>query len=111
MFAITTPAARTSDPRSSHEAADDITMSGQRAFQQKTTANAVRRFPGFTSRELAEKLKLDRYMLARRLSECEAAGEVRRGQMRRCGVSKKLATTWYPPEVAEQLALPMAVNA
>lgn len=108
MFHIASPAARNTDPLSSHIAAEEVTVSGKRAFQQQTTAAAVKRYPGKTSRELSVLLKLDRHMLGRRLSECEEEGLVRRGAMRKCGVSKKLATTWFPPGVAEQLSLVLA---
>lgn len=98
-------AARNSDPISSHLADKALTVSGQRAFQQQTTASAVKRYPGKTSRELSVLLKLDRHMLGRRLSECEEEKLVRRGAMRRCATSGRLSLTWWPPEVAEQLSL------
>ncbi|WP_396615541.1 winged helix-turn-helix domain-containing protein [Lysobacter soli] len=99
--------ARTSDPITSHIAAAEVSMSGQRAFQAQTTAAAVKRYPGKTSRELSVLLKLDRHMLGRRLSECEEEKLVRRGAMRRCATSGRLSLTWWPPDVAEQLALPI----
>lgn len=49
-----------------------------------------------TSFELALLTDLDRYMLARRLPECETAGRVRRGAMRRCTVTGRLAMEWLP---------------
>jgi len=98
-------AARNRDPITSHLAAAEISMSGQRAFQQQTTASAVKRYPGKTSRELSVLLKLDRHMLGRRLSECEEEKLVRRGAMRRCATSGRLSLTWWPPDVAEQLSL------
>ncbi len=99
--------ARATDPSTSHEAADYMTTSGKRAAQQALTAKAVEQYPGLTSMELGRRARMGRYMLARRLPECEEAGMVRRGQARRCSASGRTAVTWYPPGEAEQLALPM----
>ncbi len=93
---VATPAARRRDPVSSHLAAAHITRSGKRGAQQDQATAAVRQFPGHTSFELAMLTELDRYMLARRASECEAAGRIRRGELRRCSVSGRTALTWWP---------------
>jgi hypothetical protein len=111
MHAVTTPIARNSDPFTSHEAAEVLTMTGVRAAQQRLAALAVKQYPGLTSLELSQRARMDRYMLARRLPECEEAKEVRRGQVKKCSVSGRSAVTWYPPEVAEQLSLQMTVAA
>lgn len=94
--AVATPAARRTDPESSHQAAEIHTLSGKRAHQQDQAAAAVRKFPGRTSFELATCTDLDRYMLARRLPECETAGRVRRGAQRACSVTGRLAMEWLP---------------
>lgn len=99
---IQTPAARDSDQRSSHAAAEAITMSGARRKQHGMATAAVASYPGHTSLELAGCSGMDRCVLARRLPECETAGTVRRGQMRQCKVSGRLAMTWWPPGEAEQ---------
>lgn len=91
---VQTPIARASDPLSSHLAAEAITASGVRFSQQKQAADAVRRDPGHTAQELAELTGLDRYMLGRRLSECEVAGRVRKGPMRNCSVTGRKAHVW-----------------
>ena len=88
---VETPIARRSDPESSHRAAEHHTRSGKRGAQQDQAAAAVRQFPGCTSFELAMRTHLDRYMLARRLPECEAAGRVRRGTQRTCGITGRPA--------------------
>ena len=93
---VRTPAARRTDPESSHRAALHITRTGKRGAQQDQAIAAVRQFPGCTSFELAMRTHLDRYMLARRASECEAAGRIRRGELRRCSVSGRTALTWWP---------------
>lgn len=94
--AVATPAARRTDPESSHQAAEIHTLSGKRAHQQDQAAAAVRQFPGRTSFELAMRTHLDRYMLARRLPECEVAGRVRRGNQRTCGITGRMAMEWLP---------------
>lgn len=93
---IETPAARSTDPITSHEAAQSHTRSGARRGEQAVAIAAVRAQPGQTSLELAEICGLDRYMLARRLPECETAGEVHRGEIRRCCASGRKALTWWP---------------
>lgn len=100
--------ARKSDPRSSHEAAEAVTASGARAGQQDLTAKAVERYPGLTSLELSKRSRIDRYTLARRLSECEEARMVKRGPSRRCTVSGRTAVTWWRPDDAVQLSLGIA---
>jgi hypothetical protein len=102
---IMTPAARSTDPHASHDAERHINQSGVRARQQNMAAQAVKIYAGMTSLEIAEKATLCRYMLARRLPECETAGKVYRGQERRCSVSGRLAATWYPVGHTEQLGL------
>lgn len=93
---VTTPAARNTDPDTSHAAATEITRSGARAYQQAQTIAAVRQWPGRTSQELAELSGLDRYMLARRLPECETAGAVKRGVVIECTVTRRKALSWWP---------------
>lgn len=93
---VETPAVRRSDPITSHLAAEAHTASGARAHQQHLTVAAVRAFPGLTMQELAEQTGLDRYMLGRRISECETAGLVRRGEKRQCSVSGRMAESWEP---------------
>ncbi|WP_408953010.1 winged helix-turn-helix domain-containing protein [Lysobacter sp. Hz 25] len=96
MQRIHTPAARATDPATSHLAADAITASGARDAQQQLAAEVVRQHPGYTSNELAQFCELDRYALARRLPECATAGAVRKGRARTCRVSGRSAVTWWP---------------
>jgi hypothetical protein len=96
MRRIETPAARNTDPSTSHEAAAEVTASGLRAFQQAQTVSAIRAYPGRTMQELAELTGLDRYMLGRRVSECETAGLVVRGVKRRCSITGRSAEPWWP---------------
>ncbi len=98
---IETPAARATDPDTSHIAANEVTATGMRAEQRAKTLAAVRAFPGSTMQELADKTGLCRYMLGRRISECETAGVVFRGLKRCCSVTGRMAEPWFAgkPEV------------
>lgn len=80
--------ARRGDPLGSHQAAVDVTTSGRRDAECAVVLEAVRRFPGRTSHELArdaeplgslrlgQELDAWRYTLARRLPELEDGGLV-----------------------------------
>ncbi len=59
--------ARSSDPSTTHEAANYIVATGVQGDQQAAAASAVRRFAGLTSLELANETGICRYVLARRL--------------------------------------------
>lgn len=93
---IETPAARNSDPITSHLAAEHITRSGVRAQQQALTYAAVKANPGCTSFEIAHASGIDRYVLARRCPEVELAGLIKRGETKHCLVTGRLALTWWP---------------
>lgn len=88
------PRSRSDDPESSHDAADAVRRSGALAAQQKAVLEAVKQWPGLTSLELAARLKLDRYQVARRLPEIETAGRIRRGEIKTINHRKHL--TWWP---------------
>ena len=95
MLNIQTPAARSGDPESSHAAADEVTKSGARQYQMALVVDLVHKTNGKTSRELAALHDQDRYMVARRLSEAETAGEVMKGDIRICEIGKRKAVTWW----------------
>lgn len=105
MLDVRPHAARSTDPGTSHEAAAHHTKTGARARQQALAVAAVEQYPGLTSLELALRTSMDRYVLARRLPECEDALAVRRGQERKCSVSGRTAITWWPPGAEEQMRL------
>ena len=89
------PAARRSDPESSHQASDAITRSGQRGQQIGMAIDAVRMHPGSTSYELALATDIDRYVMARRLPDALKVGAVVKGEQRTCDVTGHLALTWW----------------
>ncbi len=98
LIRVETPAARNTDPETSHEAAEHVTASGTRAQQQAQTIAAIRAFPGRTMQELAELTGYCRFMLGRRVSECETAGAVRRMPKRKCAVTGRSAEPWEPTD-------------
>ena len=91
---VRTPAARATDPDTSHTAAEAVTRSGVRAHQQRQVLAALRQWPGCTSAELAQRASMDRYAVARRLPEL-APEFAWRGGSRTCGVSGRPAVTWW----------------
>lgn len=99
-FLSRSPAAATADPITSHLAAEAVTQSGLRDRQALQVLEAVRRFPGKTSRELAAASGLDRHMCGRRLGELRSSGLVRNGETRVCAVSGMKSLTWIA-EAAE----------
>ena len=89
--------ARRTDPQSSHAAGRKVEANGKASDQRAQCLQAVERFPGHTSQELADKLGFDRYMLARRLPELRQRGLVRNGTApRECTVTGNLAMAWWP---------------
>ena len=86
--------ARSTDPMTSHVAAQHITASGLRSLQQHQTLAAVRAYPGLTGQELAQASGICRYTLARRFPEVEEMGLIRRSEARTCAVTGRKAATW-----------------
>lgn len=92
---IATPAARGTDPSSSHESAEHITSTGTRRRHMTIVVCAVAAYPGLTSAELAPLCGLERHEVARRTSDAEAAGAIRKGPMKR-QANGRSAVTWFP---------------
>jgi len=99
------PIARSTDPRTSHEAAASL---GKRADQQRYVLDCVKRTPFRTSAELArdatfskpQEFQHYRYLFARRLPELRDAGYLMNGRVRPCTVTGKSALTWVEVEKA-----------
>lgn len=90
-----TPAARITDPITSHLAAEEHTASGKRGKHVGLVIDAVRRWPGRTSAELAPLCGLERHEVARRTADAEKSGAIRKGEIRRCNTSGRSAVTWW----------------
>ena len=88
--------ARTTDPATSHEAAQELVTSGALGVQQRDAMKRVRNFPGRTSSELAGGDVRIRYQLARRLPELARMGKVTKGPARTCRVTGRSSITWRP---------------
>ena len=87
------PQARATDPASSHGAARSVREIAAR--QARLTLELVEDYPASTSRELSHRsTELDRYQIARRLSDLERAGKVRTGPIRNCAYGRP-SPTWY----------------
>lgn len=97
---VETQAARNTDPDTSHEAAERITESGERARQAQRVLLCVTLYPGRTSAEIAGLMFAERQMPARRLPELVTAGAVERGPKRKCAVAETNAITWWPAGAA-----------
>lgn len=91
---IQTPAARATDPETSHQAAEHMNETGKRRSQQYATLALVKEFPSSTSFELSRRGSLDRYQVARRMSELRTAELVEEIGSRVCKISRRHATIW-----------------
>lgn len=88
--------ARSTDPHTSHEAADEAETSGRAAGQRKTCKNQVDREPGMTAAEIAAATGMERHVPSRRLPELREAGMVTNKEVRICSVTGRRSMTWYP---------------
>jgi hypothetical protein len=89
------PLARSSDPASSHIAAEEFTRSGRRANQKHQLLEWLRQQTRpLTSAEIARDSGLDRHGVARRLPDCERDRLVERHPMRQCTAMGTPAITW-----------------
>lgn len=108
MIYTDTPRSRRDDPETSHLAADEIKASGRLARQQAFVLESVRRFPGCTAIELAQKMsdyddspegvlgwRFFHDWTRRRLPEL-APHKVTKGPIRKCTKSGRNAITWWP---------------
>ena len=94
------PRARSTDARSSHEAAASIEASGKAKSDLKLVLAAVRTYPNSTTAELAKFARIDRYTVARRMPELHTLGLVGRYEPTAitapCSVSGKKVIRWSP---------------
>lgn len=91
------PRARTSDPGSSHAAAAEIEKRGTAKRDGRRCLDAVRRFPGRTTRELHALTRLEVHMMGRRLGELATANKIRREEGGAvCSLGNRPAARWWP---------------
>jgi len=68
--------ARTSDPVTSKQAANEVTASGRRQSQKERLLETVQRVPGATAGSLARYSGMTMHQVSRRLAELRAEGKV-----------------------------------
>jgi len=100
---IQTQAARSTDPETSHMAAEEVTKSGKRETHIKILTDVVNDNPGMTSKEIAFMLQdkypeLDRHEVARRLADAKGCS-LQQGTVRKCRLAKRMCVTWWPIRV------------
>ena len=89
------PTSHRKDPLTSYEAAEKAEKSGKATGQRQAVLDAVKRWPGRTSAELADLMDVSRYMPARRLSELRDKGKIRQGEPKMCSICDYNCVTWY----------------
>jgi DNA-binding MarR family transcriptional regulator len=87
--------ARSSDPHTSHSAAAEVTASGAAARQRQRVLAVLAAHPGLCSDEIAEVAGMERHQPARRTSELERMGLIRRGPARVSRVGRRAGVTWF----------------
>lgn len=109
MQTIDTPAARATDPCTSHDAADAITASGHRARKRQQVYEALVQYgqEGVTSEELARLSGIDYGTVEKRLSELRGPFAVIRGypespERRRNLSTGRTAMVWRPVDTANE---------
>jgi DNA-binding MarR family transcriptional regulator len=90
------PMQRRHDPPTSRIAAERLVASGALGRQAAAVLEAVKRWPGSTAVEIAQRGRIDRYAVSRRLPELQRKGQVRRGPPRDCTVNGRPQSTWRP---------------
>ena len=88
--------ARSSDPRSSYDAAQEVETSGVASDQRDLCLAAVRKQPGQTAAEIARETGLERHAPSRRLPELREFGLVENGDLRPCLATGRKSLTWFP---------------
>lgn len=90
-----TAAARRTDPRTSHEAAELVESTGTAADHRAMILQAIHDGPGRTSGELAASLGLTNVQTSRRLPELERDNLIHRGKARTCKHKGTSMLTWW----------------
>lgn len=86
---------RTSDPQTSHDAAELVESSGSAASHRAMCMDEVERQPGQTAAEIAKRLGLERHVPSRRLPELRPL-QVYNGESRKCAETGNSSMTWFP---------------
>lgn len=92
------PMSKAADPVTSDQAAEKLKKSGRLKGQRLNVYNAVKKWPGRTSAEIADNMDIDRHTAAKRLPELRNAGYLVNGKIRKCRVCKNNCLTWFVKE-------------
>lgn len=90
------PTYRSTDPISSAVAGIYVTQTGTRKNQIRQVLKALLQYPHSTSREMAERTKIDRHIVARRLPDLERMGLAQRGPIKLDSTGSH-GITWHCP--------------
>ena len=71
---------------------------GNRTF---TAYSLVTDHPGSTARELDSKQENDEGTIRKRLAELEKRSRIKRGAPKKCGITGRMAQTWWPCQESE----------
>lgn len=92
---VLTPAARNTDPVTSHQAVEQVTKTGKRVAHQAHVLELIRAHPGLTTAELARHTSMPRAEIARRAPELRTAGDAYNGPVRKCTACGNNSITWW----------------
>ena len=87
------PLSRSTDPVTSHQAADGLAASGTWSKQKIAVYQCLFNHDGATAGEINK--YLGEYVANRRLPEIERTGYIKRGKPRKCTVAGTNQTTWW----------------
>ena len=93
---MTTPISRTTDPGTSHLAAEEVTKSGRRESHVAKVMAVVRKEPGLVAHEIAPRAGLDYIEAVRRLSDAKNRGLALQGAPVKW--KNRPCVTWWPEE-------------
>ena len=91
-----TPASRSSDPSTSHEAEKSINKSGSRNTQCNQIFVVVKDNPGAVSGEVADITGMGMHITSRRLADLKNKGIIFQGQTRTYEKSGRKQVSWWP---------------
>jgi len=91
---IQTPAAKNTDPITSHMAVDEVNGSGKRITNQQIVLDALRLMNGSTGAEIAKESGLEVHEVRRRLNDL-AGLFASQGSHRKCKVANRVVQTWW----------------
>lgn len=100
----TPPISRTTDPATSHLAAEAISVSGRRASQVRLCVATVAAHPGATAYEVGEISGLGHWSATKRLSDAWRVGLVEKGEPRFNEATRRHQITWWPAVAKDEAA-------